>query len=404
MPPGSPQMTRAAPVRVVLLAVAVAVLCAMGTACSGADGADAPAPGTSTALMASGPVVALQDDFLPIVPLEQIPERLDLIAGTGATTSRVDLFWWEMARERPDDPSDPDDPAYDFARADAILTGMAQRGITPIVAVYSAPPWAAGGAGPEDPVNPVNPNPPDPEAFGEFMGAIATRYAGDFAGPDGPLPAQRHWEIWNEPNFSRFLLRPVPDDPESVIDRYAEMVEAAHPAIKDANPDSVVIAGAGGPRGSTGGGAVGAVSWMEGLVAREIPLDAYSQHVYPASAPLEDTPAVPSWSTLDVFLDGIEGFAPDLPLFVTEAGYTTEVTRYRDASVTVTPEEQAEYLGQIYALPQVADPRIRAIVWFNFQDNVDWPAGLLYDDGTRKPSYDAFRQAVTDSGGATLVG
>ena len=392
-------MTRAAGARAILLAVLAAALCAPLAACAD-DGAagDEPEP-----LMATGPAVALQDDFLPIVPLEEIPDRLDMIQATGATTTRVDLFWRQMAPEPPSDPSDPRDPAYDFRRPDLILSGLAARGITPIVSVYSSPPWAAGGLGPTDPANPVNPNPPDPEAFGDFMGAIATRYAGGFRGPNGPLPIQIHWEIWNEPNFSRFLLRPDPEDPESVIDHYAQMATEAYEAIKEANPRAVVIAGVGGPRGSTGGGAVGAVSWMEGLVARDIPLDAYSQHVYPASPPLEATPAVPSWSTLDVFLDGIEGFAPDLPLYITEAGYTTAETPVRDTGASVTPEEQAEYLRQIFDLPQVRDPRIRAVVWFNFQDNVNWPAGLLYADGSRKPSYEAFLETVADSGGATLL-
>ncbi len=236
--------------RIVLAAALAAVLALLLTACGAEEAGEGGDP--------VGPAVALQDDFLPIVPLEQIPARLDLIEETGATTTRVDIFWWATAREEPEDPRDPSDPAYDWTRADAILNGLAEREITPIVSVYSTPPWAAGGEAPADPMNPVNTAPPDPEAFADFMVAIATRYNGDFeSAEDVRLPQQLHWEIWNEPNLNGFLARPDPDDPQSAMDRYAEMVKAAYPAIKEVNGNAVVIAGVAGPRGTTGRGASG---------------------------------------------------------------------------------------------------------------------------------------------------
>ena len=30
------------------------------------------------------------------------------------------------------------------------------------------------------------------------------------------------------------------------------------------------------------------------------------------------------------------------------------------------------------------------MVWFNLQDNVNWPGGLLKANGTKKPSYNSF--------------
>lgn len=394
-----------------LVVVVAAALAVFAAGCGGGEGAERdPTVGTGMAVQGEepnppvGPAVAVQDDHLPGVELGQIPERLDLIDATGATTTRVDVFWWATAPQEPADPRDPRDPAYDFRRMDATLIGLAERNITPIVSVYSTPPWAAGGQAPEDPLNPVNNAPPDPEAFADFMAAVATRYSGDFTpeGAEEPLPEQTHWELWNEPNLRRFMERPG-REPESSIAHYAAMVEAAYPAIKDANPDAVVIAGVAGPSGSTTRSSVGAVPWLEGLAEREIPLDAYSQHVYPAAAPELETPAVPSWSTLDVILEGIEAFDPELPLYITEAGYTTAETPFRDASATVTLEQQAEYLRAIWDLPQVQDPRVAAIVWFNLQDNVNWPAGLLFADGQRKPSYEAFVETVEEKGGGTPI-
>ena len=340
-------------------------------------------------------------------PIETIPDRLDMIAETGVTTTRVDLFWGDIAPSEPDDPRDPADPAYDWSRADLIMLGLAERGITPIVSVYHTPRWASGGrALPEG--GRFNVVAPDPDAFGDFMAAHATRYAGGHESPGGdPLPEVRRFEIWNEPNLSGFLIpqgqEPGADDVDHDLrlDQYAAMVEAAYRPIKEANPDALVIAGVGGPRSSTGDTGMGAVDWANGLAERDIPLDAYSQHVYPAQPPEVQTEVIPSWSSIGRFLDELDRFRPGLPLYITEAGYTTALTPYRDTAVT--EEEQAEYLEQIYSLPQLRTDRIRAVVWFNLQDNVNWPAGLIRDDGSRKPSYERFREVVDAQGGSALT-
>ena len=353
-----------------------------------------------------GAVAAVQDDHLPTAPIADLPARLDLIADTGVTTTRVDLFWSDLAPSRPDSPRDPSDAAYDFSRADLIVQGLSERGITPIVSVYSAPAWATGGRTDDRP--PVNRISPDPDDFGDFMAALATRYAGDFTSPGGQtLPEVRRYEIWNEPNLSGFLIPQSQEaDPESVdpamrLDIYAAMVTSAYPAIKRANPDAIVIAGVGGPRSSTSATGISAIDWARGLAERDIRLDAYSQHVYPAAAPLTATTVVPSWSSIGRFLDELDAFAPGLPLYITEAGYTTAVTDYRDTAVT--EEQQAEYLTQIYSLPQLRSQRIRTVVWFNLQDNASWPAGLLREDLERKPSHGRFVDVVKGQGGATLT-
>lgn len=349
----------------------------------------------------AGAVVAVQDDHLPVDPIETIPARLDLIGDTGVTTTRVDLHWASIAPSEPADPRDPSDPAYDWARADLIILGLAERGITPIVSTFYTPPWASGGR--SEPGVVPNTLAPDPEAYADFMAALATRYSGETTSPGGDaLPEVRHFELWNEPNLAGFL-RPQFEGGEPVaLDAYAEMVKAAYPAVKEANPDAIVIAGVSGPRSSTTDTGIGAIEWLRGLVEREIPLDAYSQHVYPAAPPLEPTTVVPSWSSLGRLLDEIDAFAPGLPLYITEAGYTTATTPFR--TTAVTEEEQARYLEQIYQLPQLRTDRIRAVVWFNLQDNVNWPAGLLREDLSPKPSYERFRAAVAAQEGAALIG
>jgi hypothetical protein len=373
-----------------LVAVALAILAVVGAVMLSGDDATEP----------PGAIVAVQDDHLPVDPIEVIPSRLDLIADTGVTTTRVDLHWSSIAPSRPDDPRDPSDPAYDWGRADLIMLGLAERGITPIVSAYNTPRWASGGR--SEPGIVDNVLAPDPDDFADFMGALAARYSGEGRSAAGdPLPEVRRFEIWNEPNLAGFLRPQFEGDVPVSLDNYAAMVSAAYPAIKEANADAIVIAGVGGPRSSTTATGVGAIEWVRGLVEREIPLDAYSQHVYPAAAPLEDTSVVPSWSSLGRFLEEIDAFRPGLPLYITEAGYTTATTPFRNTAVT--EEQQAEYLSQIYDLPQLRTDRIRAVVWFNLQDNVNWPAGLVREDLSHKPSYEEFLEAVESQGGAQLT-
>ena len=374
-----------------LAVVAAAIVAVVGAVML--SGSDATAP--------IGAVAAVQDDYLSTEAIATIPARLDLLGETGATTTRVDLFWNSVAVSRPANPTDPADPAYDFARADLIMRGLADRGITPILSVYSTPTWSSGGQA--DAIGgPINRLAPDPADYGDFMTAVATRYDGTFAGPAGEtLPPVKYYEVWNEPNLDGFFQVPV-KTAAARLDAYAGLVEAATPAIKDANPDAVVIVGVGGPRSSTTPTGVGAIEWLRGLRERDVPLDAYSQHVYPSAAPTVDTQVVPSWSSIGRVLDELDAWRADpaIPLYITEAGYTTAATRFRDTKVT--EDQQAEYLSQIYSLPQLRTDRITTVVWFNLQDNVDWPAGLLREDLSRKPSYDRFLQVVTDQNGARL--
>ena len=370
-------------------AMAAAVALIVGAVAAGCGGGD------DDSRFADAPVAAVQDDHLPVVPVEQLPGRLELIGDTGVTTARVDLFWKDIAPERPADATDPSDPAYDWTRADLIMRGFADLGITPIVSAYNTPVWASDLPAP-DPLPAVITNTPDPEAFGEFMQAVATRYSGDHTpdGADAPLPAVRHFEIWNEPNLSGFLTPQVVDGERVSLDNYAAMVEEATPAIRRGNPDATVIVGVAGPRSSSSDTGTGALAWMQGLIEREVDITAYSQHIYPASAPTTETDVVPSWATVDRLLEILDTAGPDIPLYITEAGYTTATTPYRDTKVT--DDQQARYLEEIFELPQLRNPRVKTVVWFNLQDNANWPAGLIREDGSQKPSYARFRDVVSE--------
>jgi len=357
--------------------------------------------GQNSDRLPAGPVAAVQDDHLATVGTEGVARRVAMVAGTGATTTRFDIFWSDIAPTRPAHPRDPADPAYDWRRVDAIAHALAARDITPITALYATPAWATP-LPPLDPAPIVNPNAPRPAAFADVMAAVATRYSGHYVPPGAsePLPELRRLELWNEPNLDAFMYPQESRGKRRALPVYIEMVRRAYPAIKEANPNAVVIAGAAGPVGSTGPTRTGAITWLDGLRSAGVPMDAYSQHIYPSAPPKVPTSALPSWSSVGRLLEGLDGIAPGLPLYITEAGYTTADTDKRDRKVTET--QQAQYLTDIFALPQMQNDRIHAVVWFNLQDNVAWPAGLLREDGTAKPSMRAFTDVVRRQEGARL--
>jgi hypothetical protein len=335
-------------------------------------------------------IAAIQDDVLTTAPLDQIPTRIQLVKQTRAKVTRIDILWSKVAPTPPANPTDPNDPAYDFRRLDLIFTSLAAANITPIVSTYSTPDWAIAGQNVPH-LTEYNPSAPRPAFFGQFMRAVATRYSGTFTptGASAPLPRVRHFEVWNEPNLRGFFSV----NGRSTLAGYKGLVKAAYPQIKLGDPKAIVIAGVGGPRSSTGNGNVGARTWLNGLVNdKSVKFDAYSQHIYPSQGPTfrskDYDKAFPTWRSLDEIYATLDKKRPGMKLYVTEAGYTTASTAFRKVKVSFA--KQKLFLQQLFALPAVKSPRLAAVVWFNLQDNLNWPGGLLTEARVKKPSYNAF--------------
>lgn len=342
-----------------------------------------------------GAVAAVQDDRLAVLPMDQIESRLDMIAATGAKVTRVDLFWSDVAPTRPTFMDDPNDPAYLWDRYDQIFIGLKARKITPIVAVYNGPTWATGGKQ-RTSVEGLNAQAPNPGFFGRFMGVVAKRYSGRVSSPFlGVLPRVRNYEIWNEPNLIRYYFPQYKGGKSVSLKAYVLLVKNAYPRIKKANPTAVVIAGSAGPKSKSDSKGLGSRAWLQGIVKSKVKFDAYAQHIYPAAPPKGKTKAFPTWRSIPEILTTLDGLRKNIPLYITEAGYTTATTPFR--TVKVAPKAQASFLTQIFGLKDVKQKRVPVVVWFNMQDNPNWPGGLVRQNGTNKPSYAAFRKVAVRS-------
>jgi hypothetical protein len=145
-----------------------------------------------------------------------VNRTLDLMIDTGVRTVRVMMPWAGM---------EPNPGQYDWGKVDMIVDAANARGMSVLGTLVSSPGWAV------DPgLMPISSPPASAAVYGDFAGAAAAHYRGRVAA----------YEIWNEPNAVTSWSS-GPQGPEPA--RYAEMLKAAYPKIKGADPSALVIGG-----------------------------------------------------------------------------------------------------------------------------------------------------------------
>jgi len=149
----------------------------------------------------------------------------DLMAASGAESVRT-AFYWPHAQPQ-------EGVAPDLSRFDAVVLSAAGRGLPVLPIVTGTPGWAGRESGDET-------SPPrDPRRYADFLRALVARY-----GPQGSLWAEhpevaarpiRAWQIWNEPNLTRYWAR------QPFARSYVKLLRAAHRALRAADPGAKVI-------------------------------------------------------------------------------------------------------------------------------------------------------------------
>ena len=175
----------------------------------------------------------------------------DRAVRAGAGIVRVNVSWRSIAGERPEAPADPADPAYDFSALDQAVIDAADSGLAVLLTVYRAPAWAEGANRSQAvPAGAWRPRASDLRAFAR---ALADRYSGSFAGPQGTLPRVRHFQAWNEPNL-RIYLAPQRRRGRLIGARiYRRLLRAFYGGVKAAGADGVVVTGGTAPYGDSRG-------------------------------------------------------------------------------------------------------------------------------------------------------
>ncbi|MBX3013405.1 MAG: O-antigen ligase family protein [Caldilineaceae bacterium] len=138
-------------------------------------------------------------------------------AGFGWVRQRID---WGAVEPQPGQ--------YHWQPTDDLLADIIAASLVPVVVLDGSPAWARApqDRGPHD--NPLAP-PADPATFAHFAATVAARYQTHL----------RFYQLWDEPNIAPHwgnrLIEPV---------AYVQLLKAASPAIRQADPDAVIITAA----------------------------------------------------------------------------------------------------------------------------------------------------------------
>ena len=338
-------------------------------------------------------------------------EVFPALRDTGTQILRVNLWWGGVngvADRRPARPTNPNDPAYDWATYDRTVRYAAAYNMTPLFTIIGTPGWANANKG-------WNAAPTKIGDLRSFAVAAARRYSGTFQLPDGTTGRVARWTAWNEPNNPVFLkpqfvrvgakwtIRSARD--------YARICNAVVAGVKSVSRANKVACGVTSPRGNNQPGTIrSSVSPLAFLRAMKLAgakgFDAYAHHPYygsPAETPSTKPPPgrrgnAPTAVTLGNFGELVRELTRaygNKRIWITEYGYQTNPP---DRVFGVTPAKQALYMQEAWDYV-AAHPRVDMFVWFLLRDEqrvgAGWQSGLLTVGGKRKPSREVFERLGT---------
>jgi hypothetical protein len=306
---------------------------------------------------------------------------------------RYNVTWNAIAPTRPEDPADPDDPAYDWSTVDQLVSRVADIGAQTLFTVVGSPPWANGGASAAQA--------PRASDYGVFCGALAKRYSGSFvpAGADTALPEVDRFTVWNEPNRSTFL-QPQGSKGAAAAAVEARLVNACLPAVHAANWRARVALGPMASRGEGHGLApldfLAAYRKAGGQRPDAIALNPYLWGLPPSYVPGE---VLPTKAVTLRNLDQLNRAAKtawhaSLPVWLTEFAFRVG-TEGRLGPITAA--RQAVLAQRSLQLVRSHYPYVQLFVWFLLRDqsaNGYWRSGMLTYGWTKKPLFSVWAAAA----------
>jgi hypothetical protein len=338
------------------------------------------------------------------------PDRVfPLLREMNTKLLRADLWWGGpngVARTRPQNPTDPADPAYKWDTYDRTALYAKRFGVEAIFSIIGTPNWANRGKG-------WNVAPTDAADLQAFAQAAARRYNGKGRLPNGQrIPRVKLWMVWNEPNNPVFLkpqwervggtsqIRSARD--------YAAMCNAVVAGIRRGQGGTKIACGVTGPRGNnnpnTFRASVSPLAFLEAMKkAGARGFNAIAHHPYygkrsetpdtpPPQGKRGQPPTAVTLGNFDLLVAAIDRlYGKRMRIWVTEYGYQTNPP---DRLFGVTQSQQAEYMQQAWEI-LLDHPRVDIFIWFLLQDEPrieGWQSGLYTVKGKRKIAREVFEQ------------
>ena len=315
-----------------------------------------------------------------------VERQLDKVAESGAGVIRLDVGWASL---QPDGPGQWSDWALN--RLDNVIAEANERDIRVLVTFWQSPCWASSA--PESRKQGC-----DGAWWDRKVQLYAPRYVRDYASALAVL-VQRYgdqvdaWEIWSEPN-GRASYRS-----RHTVKSYVRLVKSAYTAAKTTDPNATIVAGA--------------LMWADRGFTRRLYrqgiegyFDAFSIHPYSDDRSPLDTSGEGKY-VRGSFARGVPAVrelmvkkGDDKPLWLTEFGWSTANVRNSAGWLNgVNEDTQARYVTQALDKIQSWD-YVDVGIYFKLEDTSpnegDTVAnfGLLEDDGSEKPAFEAFQEAA----------
>ena len=335
---------------------------------------------------------------------------------------RFTIFWSAIAKRRPTQARNSDDPAYNWANVDQTVTRLTTLQVPVLLTIVGTPAWAGGGGGGlKAPKRMLD--------LQDFAYAAASRYDGTHVDAAGAtLPKIVRWEAWNEPNLAQHLLpqwtatgtkkivgRPfcfgkswVPSSPTIYRGILNAIYRGVHAAGTAASVTESVAGGATAPYGKGPCASVpgfAPLSFLRELVKKPVSLDVWSHHPYrsqrqnaaPYTGDNVDVQGMPRlYSALNKAFPGRK-----ILVWVTEFGAQTNPP---DKWQGVTLSQQVSSLRAAYTAFKKSG-RVKMMVWFLVRDEdiagrpfgAGFQSGLEYFNGKHKPSFAVFKALAAQS-------
>ena len=331
----------------------------------------------------SGGVFGIAGSFAPLSTAE-LASQLAQIKALGATWVRYDIEWSNIEYQGPGQ--------YDWTDYDKVVRAVSASGLRSLAIIDYTPEWARR----DECKGTAMCAPADPAAYAGFAGQVAKRYS-----PFGV----HHYEIWNEPNISQFF------EPAADPAAYTALLKGASSAIRALDSQAFIVS-AGTAPASTGGGNYAPTDFVQAMYAAgaKNTFDALGHHPYtwPYSAAYPNLAG--AWGQLTT-LHNIMTTRGDgqKKIWITEYGAPTGGPGPTATSGMNAAESAADHVTEALEARMVTDAitAARAIswvgpfFWYSLRDagttnsTVENFFGLLRADSSRKPAYEAYRQAVS---------
>ena len=247
------------------------------------------------------------------------------------------------------------------------------------VDIVGAPAWANGGS------DSIATPPSNPADFASFLSHIVTTFHGRVTA----------WEIWNEEASPGWWT--------GTPAQFTDLLKAAYPAIKSADPNATVIMGASDPTFLAAVYAAGGRGSFDAVaVHTDTACNITSPYVYEYN---QNTTTVNQYFFLG--FSGIHTLMAAngdgaLPIYMTEIGWSSTSAECKTGASAgkklggVTEAQQATYLQQAYhCLAQPQYSYVKAAMWFEMYNGAAGNApinnyGLLDSSFNPKPAFTAF--------------